>query len=147
MSTTPRTDAAWRYPSSYDPNAAIVSVVFARQLETELAAALAELEREQMRLAVCGVVAISDTPESAKKARDILPEYVSGSMRDVERRVDECIKLRADNAKLREALRPLAKVWDDLDVAIQEAIINNPDVTAMFYARRASEALAEKGQS
>lgn len=33
-----------------------------------------ELERERMRLAACGVVAMSDTPDSAKKARDMHPD-------------------------------------------------------------------------
>jgi hypothetical protein len=56
---------------------------------------LTELEREQMRLAACGVVAMANTPDTAAKARDILPEYRSASCDDVARMVDENMKLRA----------------------------------------------------
>ena len=55
----------------------------------------AELEREQMRLAACGVVAMANTSDTATKARDILPEYRSASCDDVARVVDENMKLRA----------------------------------------------------
>ena len=65
----------------------------------------AELEKERMRLAAVGVVAMADTPESAAKARDMLSEYRSASLSDVERRVDECISLREDVAKLREQVK------------------------------------------
>ena len=53
-----------------------------------------DCERERMRLAACGVVAMSDTPESAKQARDMHPDYRSASCDDVARRVDECMRLR-----------------------------------------------------
>ncbi len=55
----------------------------------------AELELEQMRLAACSVVAMANTPDTAAKARDILPEYRSASCDDVARVVDENMKLRA----------------------------------------------------
>jgi hypothetical protein len=61
----------------------------------ELTALRAELETERMRLAACGVVALSNTPDSAKQARDMLPEYWSASCGDVARMVDENISLRA----------------------------------------------------
>lgn len=64
----------------------------------------AELETERMRLAACGVVALADTPESAAKARQMAPEYRSASLDDVERRVDECIRLRDENRKLRTVM-------------------------------------------
>lgn len=54
-----------------------------------------ELETERIRLAACGVVALSNTPESAAKARDMLPEYRSASCDDVARMVDEQMHLRA----------------------------------------------------
>lgn len=54
-----------------------------------------ELEAERIRLAACGVVALSNTPESAAKARDMLPEYRSASCDDVARMVDEQMHLRA----------------------------------------------------
>jgi DUF917 family protein len=54
-----------------------------------------ELLREQMRLAACGVVAMANTPDTAAKARNILPEYHSDSCDEVARVVDENMKLRA----------------------------------------------------
>jgi hypothetical protein len=45
----------------------------------EVAELRAELERERIRLAACGVVAKADTPESAKEARDMHPDYHSAS--------------------------------------------------------------------
>jgi hypothetical protein len=59
-----------------------------------------ELETERMRLAACGVVALSDTPESAKRHRQMLPEYMSESCKNVIRRVDECMALREKVAQL-----------------------------------------------
>jgi hypothetical protein len=66
----------------------------------------AELEREQMRLAACGVVAMANTPDTAAKARDILPEYRSASCDDVARVVDENIKLRAAIERVRTLHKP-----------------------------------------
>ena len=54
-----------------------------------------ELETERTRLAACGVVALANTPDSAKQAREMRPEYWSASCGDVARMVDENIKLRA----------------------------------------------------
>jgi hypothetical protein len=53
-----------------------------------------QLEREQMRLAACDVVAMSDTESSRGKARDIHENYWSAAVESVIRRVDECIELR-----------------------------------------------------
>ena len=69
-----------------------------------IAALEADLERERMRLVACCVVALADTPDSAKSAREMHPEYRSAALSDVERRVDECIQLRAELAKVREEL-------------------------------------------
>lgn len=55
----------------------------------------ADLERERLRLAACSVVALADTPESAAKARDMLPEYHSASLADVIRQIDALMELRA----------------------------------------------------
>ena len=77
-----------------------------------------ELERERMRLAACGVVAMADTPESAQKARDMKEEYRSASCEDVARRVDECMALRAERDALAarlaelEGQEPVAWVYD-----------------------------------
>lgn len=77
----------------------------------------AELERERMRLAACGVVALADTPASAARAREMHDAYRSASCDDVARRVDECMALRAERDALQQALpqfqhlrKPLTKV-------------------------------------
>ena len=80
-------------------------------LTAERDALAAELERERMRLAACGVVAMSDTPESAKSAREMHEDYRSASCDDVARRVDECMRLRAELAAMREQ-EPVARIDD-----------------------------------
>lgn len=65
----------------------------------------AEVERERMRLTACDVVAMSDTPESAAKARDMHPDYRSAACDSVARRVDECIALRREVERLTSAIR------------------------------------------
>ena len=67
----------------------------------------ADLERVSMQLVACGVVAMSDTPDSAKKARAMHPDYESVSCDDVKRRVDECIELRARVAELEVQLESI----------------------------------------
>jgi hypothetical protein len=80
---------------------------------------LEALECERMRLVACGVVAISDTPESAASARDMHADYRSAACDDVARRVDECIRLRAQVEKLENKCALLAASWkkaeDDLE--------------------------------
>ena len=66
------------------------------QAERERDEARDDAERERVRLAGCGVVAMSDTPESAARHRAKPGDYGhSASMDDVARRVDECMSLRA----------------------------------------------------
>lgn len=74
-----------------------------------------ELERERMRLAACGVVALANTRELAAKARDFPAEYQSASCDDVARAVDRGMALReerdavyAERAKLLVLLARLA---------------------------------------
>lgn len=55
----------------------------------------ADLEREQLRLAACGVVALANTPESAAKARQMHDDYRSASCDGVARAVDREMALRA----------------------------------------------------
>jgi hypothetical protein len=62
----------------------------------------AELERERIRLAACGVVAKADTPESAKRARDIHPDYHSASLDDVISMADALMAERAKQAGSRK---------------------------------------------
>lgn len=70
----------------------------------------AELERERIRLAACGVVALSNTPESAAEARKMKDEYWTASCSDVARMVDKNMQLRAE---LDEAKRLLRKHTSD----------------------------------
>jgi len=67
---------------------------YIEELEKERDQLRNELEIERMRNVACGVVAMADTPDSAKQARDMHPDYMSAACSDVARRVDECIKLR-----------------------------------------------------
>ena len=80
-----------------------------RKAAAELRRLHATLERERMRLVACGVVALADTPDSAKHARQMHPDYESASCQDVARRVDECISLRAQRDALLEALKGIDK--------------------------------------
>lgn len=71
----------------------------ARRAEAQIAELRGELERERVRLAVCGVVAMADTPESAAKTRDVHPDYRSASLDDVARMVDQLMACRAELAE------------------------------------------------
>lgn len=74
-----------------------------------IAALEAELENERMRLAACGVAALSDTTGSMESQR-LSPDspYHSASYGDVLRRTRECIDLRAKVAALEAARRKIA---------------------------------------
>lgn len=89
------------------------------ELEQKLAEKDAELERERIRLAACGVVAISDTPESAAASRQMNDEYRSASCDDVARRVDECMQLRQ---QLAEANAKVEGLYKRLSVFSRRAI-------------------------
>lgn len=92
---TERPQADAEYIAACNPSnmRAIVAHIDAQAAEIERLRA--ELERERMRLAACGVVALANTPESAKKARDMHPDYRSASCDDVARMVDKQMALRA----------------------------------------------------
>lgn len=64
----------------------------------------AENERLRMQLVACGVVAMANTQESAAKARDMHPDYMSASCQDVMRAVDSEMALRAENEALRQII-------------------------------------------
>ena len=109
---TPRTDeflnSLWNPDSITDFEE---TKEFARTLERELTEAREELETERIRLAACGVVALADTESSREKAREMPPQYRSASLGDVERRVDECIRLRAELVEARSNfIRTLGQV-------------------------------------
>jgi hypothetical protein len=61
-----------------------------------------ELEREQLRLAAVGVVAMADTPESAAEARHIHEDFWSASLGDVIRQIDTLMSTRNQLKALQE---------------------------------------------
>jgi len=69
----------------------------------------AQLERERMRLAGCGAVALANTKETAESTRKCHPDYESASKNDVERAVDEQMRLREENTKLKACIAGLEK--------------------------------------
>lgn len=71
------------------------------EAEAERDTLRAELETERMRLVACGVVAMANTAESAAKARDMHPDYLCASVRDVAAAVDREMDLRAEVERLR----------------------------------------------
>ncbi len=85
------------------------------ELRAENARLGTELERERIRLAACGVVALADTPESAIEARKMHDDYRSCSVESVARRVDECIKLRSE-------LATILPVFENMREALASAI-------------------------
>ena len=87
-----------RVPADHARDADLVLLAASK----EITSLRAELERERMRLAACGVVAMANTPESAARARDIHPDYRSASCDDVARAVDSEMSLRAELAELRK---------------------------------------------
>lgn len=77
-----------------------------------------EVERLRMQLVACGVVAGANTPESAAKARDMHPDYMSASCQDVMRVVDREMDLRA---KLAAEERQHLNTVDQRDLAEEMA--------------------------
>ena len=89
-------------------------------VEDRIAKLEADLERERLRLAACGVVAMADTPESAAKARDMSPEYHSASLADVIRQIDALMELRAalkSQAPTDKELGPVPEGLTDEEIA------------------------------
>lgn len=141
----------WSQPSK---DTTLAADLIEKQAE-ELAAARAELEVERMRLAACGVVAMSNTPESAAKAREMLPEYRSGSLDDVIRAVDSEMDLRdqlaaeqAKNVGLREALDNHSGNYklSKEECAKINALLDPPSDTSELeaYVIKAGEKMQEK---
>ena len=92
------------YPEDWD--GAAIRAELRRQhgeieaLKAERDALHKELDDERMKHAACGVIAMANTPESARKARDMHPAYRSASVRDVENAVDREMALRAERDAL-----------------------------------------------
>ena len=80
-------------PLGYD-TASIPVGALCREAAARIAELEADLERERMRIAACGVVAGANTRDSAAKVRQISPEYRSALLDDVERAVDREIAER-----------------------------------------------------
>lgn len=83
---------------------------------------LAELERERMRLAACGVVAMSNTRSSAARQRIMHDDYRSASCDDVAQAVDR-------EMRYREALEKIVATY------------NHSDAPPSAFAEIAGEAL------
>jgi hypothetical protein len=119
---TPRTESALcqlryyetRNGDRYEEQLTYIEPDFARELERELIEVRADLEREIMRLAACGVVALANTPDSAKRAREMRDEYRSDSLLSVQSAVDKEMHYRGELAR---ALRVVeaARQWHRYD--------------------------------
>jgi hypothetical protein len=81
------------------------AIEYIKALEKERDELRTEVERERIRLAACGVVALSNTPASAEKARKMLPEYESASCNDVALAIDKQMALREEVEQLRAQLQ------------------------------------------
>ena len=104
----------------------------------------AELDTERMRLAACGVVALSNTPETATKAREMHADYRSASCDDVARAVDREMRFRAE----RDLLRAEVKAWRAFDEATEDeglAFVHAPLYDAATKARAAVDAFDKEG--
>ena len=93
----------------------------AAEADEEIARLRAELERERLRLAACGVVASSNTPESAKRARTMHPDYESASCSEVAEAVDREMAMRA---RIEVAQSPglAAEIWAAAQLVPSEGI-------------------------
>lgn len=72
-----------------------------RDCRSEIERLNANLERERMRLAACGVVALANTKESAERCRQMHDDYKSDSLNYVIKMVDSEMSLRAEIERLK----------------------------------------------
>lgn len=99
------------------------------------------LEKERMRLAACGVVAMANTKDSAIKARDMLPDYESASCHDVAAAVDREMALRDQVESLQ---RQLAERGPQVPVGWQLVPVDpTPDMSA-FHTTGVHWQIAER---
>lgn len=80
--------SAWSTTESPEDGLALAICSAIDALHAGREKALAELETERMRLAACGVIALSNTRESAAKQRQMKPGFWSASAEYVARAVD-----------------------------------------------------------
>ena len=115
-------------------------------LERQLAEKDAELKTERIRLAACGVVALANTPDSAAKAREMLPEYRSASCDAVAKTVDREMALREQLATV-TAQRDLLKDALEKLFSWVDAYAETSDTEFPAVERLCVEALASlKGE-
>ena len=118
-------EAAWGDYVRHDDYAALEAE--RDSLRQQLAERDAQIERLQMQLAACGVVALANTPGSAGEARQMHPDYLSASCSDVADAVDREIAMRQQRDKLAGLLRHASSVlgiqgWDALTHEIDTAL-------------------------
>jgi len=109
-----RRNFTMQVPADPDRDADLVLSEAARLLRTsdaEITRLRDELETERLRLAACGVVALANTRESAKQAREVHEHYLSGSLRDVESAVDREMQLREQRDSLMASLKFVINHW------------------------------------
>lgn len=89
-------------------------------------AIISESERLRMQLVACGVVASSNTRETAERQRNMHPDYMSASCQEVIRAVDremdlreERDELRAENAGLRTGYQAYERVNAELKAEVE----------------------------
>lgn len=111
-------------------NAYNLGIQYGQASSQEVAELRAELERERIRLAACGVVAKADTPESAKEARDMHPDYHSASLDDVISMVDALMAERAKQAHSQKVADPpplAGGLMERVKLAIDSALYDEDD--------------------
>jgi hypothetical protein len=120
--------------------------------DAEIAKLKHELETERLRLAACGVIALSNTRESAARARTMHDDYWCASVSDVARAVDREMALREQLERTRAAVGAAVASAAAADVlAERERQVNvegwtpeHDDAHAADELARAAAAYADK---
>lgn len=81
-----------------------------------------ELERERIRLAACGVVALSNTRESAANSRQMHDDYRSASCDDVANAVDKQMEYRERLAEMTQAVGLLSTLYPEMEIDIENPV-------------------------
>jgi len=107
-----------------------------------------ELETECMRLVACGVIALSNTADSAINSRDMLPEYWSASAQDCASAVDREMDYRSRLAVTERERDELRKALQKACIGLAHASEANPLYQKNYEAcEKALMALAQgKGE-
>ena len=102
-----------------------------------------EVERLQMQLAACGVVALANTIESAGDARQMHPDYMSASCSDVADAVDREIALRTERDQQAQRIGELAS---HLEFAVTMLTVAGLAGNAQVEAMRAALSAGKENQ-